>query len=77
MSETITIQDAQAHLTEVIANLIPGSEMLITQDGKPVARLIAQCDQPRQPRQPGSARGKLIVHSEDDKHLEDFKEYMP
>ena len=23
------------------------------------------------------AKGKLIVHAEDDEHLEDFKEYMP
>ncbi|MCX5832088.1 MAG: hypothetical protein NT140_09420 [Deltaproteobacteria bacterium] len=28
-------------------------------------------------RQPGSARGILKVLSEDDEHLNDFKEYMP
>jgi len=77
MSETITIQDAQAHLTEVIADLVPGEEMLITQNGKPVAKLIAQGDQPRQARQPGSAKGKLTIHSEENDYLEDFKEYMP
>lgn len=77
MSETITIQDAQAHLTDVIAKLNPGSEMVITQDGRPVAILIAQSDQQRQPRQPGSAKGKLVIHSENEEYLEDFKEYMP
>lgn len=30
----------------------------------------------RQPRQPGSAKGKLIIHCEDDEHLKDFKEYL-
>ncbi len=28
-------------------------------------------------RQPGSAKGILHVLSEDDEHLNDFKEYMP
>jgi len=28
-------------------------------------------------RQPGSARGRFKVLSEDDEHLNDFKEYMP
>ena len=28
-------------------------------------------------RQPGSAKGILQVLSEDDEHLDDFKEYMP
>jgi len=29
------------------------------------------------PRQKGSAKGKLIIHTEDDEHLKDFQEYMP
>jgi Protein of unknown function (DUF2281) len=28
-------------------------------------------------RQKGSAKGKLIIHTEDDDHLKDFEEYMP
>jgi Protein of unknown function (DUF2281) len=28
-------------------------------------------------RQKGSAKGKLIIHTEDDEHLNDFREYMP
>jgi len=28
-------------------------------------------------RRPGSAKGKLTILSEDDEHLQDFKEYMP
>lgn len=28
-------------------------------------------------RQKGSAKGKLIIHTEDDEHLEYFQEYMP
>jgi len=28
-------------------------------------------------RQKGSAKGKFIIHTEDDEHLKDFQEYMP
>ena len=31
----------------------------------------------REPRQPGSAIGKLIIHTDDDEHLADFAEYLP
>jgi hypothetical protein len=30
----------------------------------------------RQPRQPGSAKGKLVILADDDEHLQDFQEYM-
>ena len=77
MPETITLQEAQANLAELIASLSPGAELVITQDDRPVAKLIGQQVQARQPRQPGSAIGRLIVLAEDDEHLGDFKEYMP
>ncbi|MGH9839965.1 MAG: type II toxin-antitoxin system Phd/YefM family antitoxin [Blastocatellia bacterium] len=77
MLETVTLQEAQAHLPELIAGLVAGKEVVITQDDRPVAKLIGEQASARQPRQPGSAIGKLIVHAEDDEHLEDFKEYMP
>jgi len=32
---------------------------------------------PQKGRQPGSAKGILKVLSEDDEHLDDFREYMP
>ncbi len=32
---------------------------------------------PTNPRQKGSAKGKLIIHSEDNEHLEAFQDYMP
>lgn len=43
--------------------------------------LVLVIDQPARSsgrrRQPGSAKGKLIILTDDDSHLEDFKEYMP
>ncbi|MGH9838666.1 MAG: type II toxin-antitoxin system Phd/YefM family antitoxin [Blastocatellia bacterium] len=76
MLETITLEDAQAHLAELITRLVPGSEVLITHNDRPVARLIGQPQLSPQPRKPGSAIGKLIIHADDDEHLKDFQEYM-
>ncbi|MGH9823634.1 MAG: type II toxin-antitoxin system Phd/YefM family antitoxin [Blastocatellia bacterium] len=76
MSAKITIEEAQAHLAEVISRLTPGEELIIVQDEQPVARLTAERPPGRKPRQAGTARGKLIIHSEDGYHLRDFEEYM-
>ena len=77
MQETITLEEAQAHLAEIIAALTPGKELFITKDERPVAKLVAQVPSARLPRKPGSAAGKLIIHADDDEHLADFEEYMP
>lgn len=74
---TVTIEQAQAHLLELIAGLKPGEEVLITQQDLPVARLVPESKRPRRPRQPGSMIGKLTIVQEDDEHLEHFKDYMP
>jgi antitoxin (DNA-binding transcriptional repressor) of toxin-antitoxin stability system len=77
MSAVVSIEEAQAHLAELIAGLQPGEELVITQNEQPIARLIAQVRGTSQPRQPGSAKGKLVILADDDEHLQDFKEYMP
>jgi len=76
MSQTVTLEEAQAHLPELIDKLTPGEEMVIVRNEQPVTRLVGEPLHVRKPRQPGSAKGKLISLVEDDEHLEDFKEYM-
>jgi len=77
MFRTISMEEAQATLPEIIRKLGPGEEVLITQDDQPVAKLIRQPQAARKPPQPGSAKGMLIINVEDDEHLKDFAEYMP
>ena len=74
---TVTLEEAQAKLPELIDQLAPGEELVITRDSQPVAKLVSQRRSVRQPRRPGSAKGRLVILAEDDEHLEDFKEYMP
>jgi prevent-host-death family protein len=73
---TVTIEEAQARLTEIIDKLAAGEEVLITRNEQPVARLVGQVQSARKPRQPGTCRGMLIIVSDDDEHLKDFANYM-
>jgi antitoxin (DNA-binding transcriptional repressor) of toxin-antitoxin stability system len=74
---SITIAEAQKNLSEIIASLHPGEELQIIQNNIPIARLIPEPKSQRQPRQPGSAIGTLIVLADDNDHLQDFAAYMP
>jgi len=73
---TMTLEEAQTHLAEVIAKLAPGEEITITRDARPVAKLIGQSG--RQPSPVfGRGEGKVVIVAEDDDHLRDFEDYMP
>jgi antitoxin (DNA-binding transcriptional repressor) of toxin-antitoxin stability system len=74
--QTITLEEAQSRLAEIIAKLAPGEEVVLTRGDKPVARLVAGPFEIPQPV-PGRGKGMLTVMSEDDDHLKDFAKYMP
>ncbi len=74
---TVTLEEAQAHLPELIDSLQPGETLVITRNEKPVARLLVEASPIRKPRKAGSARGVLTIIQDDDEHLADFEEYMP
>ena len=73
---TVTLEEAQAHLPQLIERLQPGEEIVITRDQKPVARLLAEERPKRKPRQPGNCKGMLTIVADDEEHLKDFAEYM-
>ena len=73
---TITIEEAQKRLRDLIAELQPGEEILIHEDGAPVAKLTRN-GAAIWPCQPGSARHLPHWMAPDfDAPLEDFHEYM-
>src|SRR5205085_12654116 len=73
---SVSIEEAQANLPHLIAHLAPGEEVVITRNQQPVASLIAPAVRNLQPVF-GRGRGKIEILSDDDEHLEHFKDYMP
>jgi antitoxin (DNA-binding transcriptional repressor) of toxin-antitoxin stability system len=74
---TVTLQEAQAHLLQLIGQLAPGEEIVITRDEKPIALLTAPPSPPAPSRKLGTMRGSVLYMAPDfDAPLEDFKEYM-
>jgi len=76
---TLAIELAQAgeQLAELIEEVDAGSEVVITRNGHPVARLIPAEETGTPPdRVPGSAKGMFTVPDDFDAPLEDFRDYM-
>lgn len=72
----ISVEQAQANLRELIRNLAPGEELVITEDEAPIARLVASARQ-AEPRKLGGLRGTVLFMAPDfDAPLDEFREYM-
>ncbi len=79
MSTTVTIEEAQVKLKELIQHLGPGEEVIITDNQQPVARLVNEQPTPAKPTRPGPGlcKGMITYMAPDfDAPLEDMKEYM-
>jgi prevent-host-death family protein len=79
MSATITVEEAQAKLKELIRHLAPGEEIVITENQRPVAKLVSEQPKPARPPRPGPGlcKGMITYMAPDfDAPLEDMKEYM-
>jgi len=76
---TVTIQEAQAQLTDLIHGMTPGNEVVITENDQPVAKLVSERPEPKPGLRPppGLGKGCITIISDDDEHLRDFAEYMP
>ncbi len=72
---TVNLDDAKAHLREIISGLNPGEQLVIVQDGEPLATLTRT--PPHQwPWQAGSAKDtKHWMAADFDAPLEEFREY--
>ena len=72
---TITIEEAQAKLPELLANLNPGDQIAIVQAGEEIARLTRSSRQ-QWPCQAGSYRKSEFWMAPDfDAPLDDFSGY--
>jgi prevent-host-death family protein len=75
---SVTIDEAQVRLSELIHRLSPGEEVIITENEQPVARLVGPSEQSeRKPRELGTLKGTVLYMAPDfDAPLDDFREYM-
>ena len=72
----VTVDVAQADLRGLIAQLKPSDQVLIVDNGQPIARLM-RTSAPNWSCRAGSAKDKPIWVAPDfDAPLEDFREYM-
>ncbi len=73
----ISVREAQATLSELIHRLTPGQELLLTEDDRPVAKLVATAIEPPKSPKLGTQPGSVLYIAPDfDAPLDDFKEYM-
>jgi prevent-host-death family protein len=73
---TVSLVEAQAHLPELLEKVAGGETIIITREDAPLAQLTPIRKSKPQSRF-GSCKGMLTIVSDDDEHLEHFKEYMP
>jgi len=74
---TIPIQQAVAQLIDLVHDLGPGDEIVLTDGGRQLARIVPEITPPRV-RRPGACKGMLeVLDDGDDVILEHFKEYLP
>jgi antitoxin (DNA-binding transcriptional repressor) of toxin-antitoxin stability system len=73
---TVTLEEAQARLPELLGELRPGEEMIIVDHGQPLAQ-VKKIERTSWPSKAGCYRKAEFYMAPDfDAPLEEFKEYM-
>lgn len=72
--QNIDINQAKKLLLELVEKTIRGDEIIITEDGQPIAKLIGIPKREKK-RQFGTAKGLIKISDDFDKPLEDLQEY--
>ncbi len=69
-TQTVTLDEAQNKLPDLLADALAGNEVIITDHGTPVARLVPVMAHSKKKRVPGLNRGTISMS-------EDFDEPLP
>lgn len=69
MHDVINMHDAKSKLSQLVAEVIEGKEVIIANAGKPVARLVAYQTAPPK-RVPGYWKGKVRIAENFDDYLD-------
>jgi antitoxin (DNA-binding transcriptional repressor) of toxin-antitoxin stability system len=79
MSKTISLEEAQAKLKDLIHQLAPGEEIIITENQQAGARLVGEQSKPKPGPRPPPGQGKSMITfiaPDFDALLDDMKVYM-
>jgi antitoxin (DNA-binding transcriptional repressor) of toxin-antitoxin stability system len=72
---TVTLEEAQAKLSEIIGQLLPGEVVTITDHGQPLAQ-VKRTERTSWPCKAGSAKDRILWIAPDfDAPLDEFREY--
>jgi prevent-host-death family protein len=72
----VDMKQAKNHLPELIEQTIGGNEVIITQGGKPLVKLVAFSQNKLTQRHFGSAKCLIKMAPDFEAPIEDFKDYM-
>lgn len=67
-----TITEAKAQLSALVERVLAGEEVVIGRAGKPVAKLVAVGDAPREPRKLGMLKGEFWMADDIDEWPDDI-----
>jgi len=70
MTQTVSVDEAQNNLPDLLAQALAGNEVIITEHGTPVARLVPVVSHSKKKRVAGLNRGTITT-------AEDFDEALP
>ena len=77
MSITVTIEEAQARLKELVHELAPGDEIIITEQHKTIARLRTESEPLVRRPPPGLGKGSILYMAPSfNEPPEEMKQYM-
>ena len=68
-AKTVTIEEAQGHLDELIEKAHAGDEVILAKDDKPVAKIVSLQREPKQRRIWGEYRGRIWMSDDFDDPL--------
>lgn len=72
MPMSVSVSEAKANWAALLARVAQGEDVVITRNGQPVARLVAEARPPRRGRVLGTARGQVdLLPGWDDPMSED------
>ena len=71
MTQTVSVDEAQNKLPDLLAQALAGNEVIITEHGTPVARLVPVVAQAKKKRVAGLNRGTIWTSEDFDDSLPD------